>query len=78
VLLPFAAPIPEADDRLAPLVTPGLLTDIVAAIPDAWLAGDPAFASVAQNRAAYVTYLLARLAPPREFVEEAERARIAA
>ena len=43
-----------------------------------WLAGDPAFATVAENRAAYVTYLLARLAAPREFVEEAERARLAA
>jgi hypothetical protein len=42
------------------------------------LAGDPVFASAAQNRAAYVAYLLARLAQPRAFVEEAERARIAA
>ncbi len=78
VLLPIAAPIPEADARLAPLVTASLLDGIVAAVPDAWLAGDPGFASVAENRAAYVTYLLARLAAPREFVEEAERARAAA
>ena len=78
VLLPLAGPIPVADARLAPLVTPALLEGIVASVPDAWLAGDSAFASVAQNRAAYVTYLLARLDQPREFVEEAERARIAA
>jgi hypothetical protein len=78
VLLPLAGPIPIADAWLAPLVTPALLEGIVAAVPDAWLAGDSAFASVAQNRAAYVTYLLARLDQPREFVEEAERARIAA
>jgi hypothetical protein len=78
VLLPFAAPIPEADARLASLVTPRLLEGIVAEVPDVWLAGDPAFASVTENRAAYVTYLLARLAAPREFVEEAERARVAA
>jgi hypothetical protein len=78
VLLPFAAPIPEADARLAPLVTPRLLEEITAAVPDAWLEGDPVFASAAQSRAAYVAYLLARLAQPRAFVEEAERARIAA
>jgi hypothetical protein len=78
VLLPLAGPIPDADARLAPLVTAGLLEGIVAAVPDAWLVGDSAFESVAQNRAAYVTYLLARLEQPREFVEEAERARIAA
>ena len=59
-------------------MTAGLLEGIVAAVPDAWLVGDSAFESVAQNRAAYVTYLLARLEQPREFVEEAERARIAA
>ena len=78
VLLPFAAPIPEADARLAPLVTPRLLEEITAAVPDAWLEGDPVFASAAQSRSAYVAYLLARLAQPRAFVEEAERARIAA
>jgi len=74
----FAASIPEADARLAPLVTRGLLEEITAAVPDTWLAADPVFASAAQNRAAYVDYLLARLAEPRAFVEEAERARIAA
>jgi hypothetical protein len=78
VLLPIAGPIPEADERLAALVTAGLLGTIVGQVPEAWLAGDAGFSSVAQNRAAYVTYLLARLAPPRGFVEEAERARTAA
>jgi len=33
VLLPFAAPIPEADARLAPLVTSRLLDEIVAVCP---------------------------------------------
>ena len=37
-----------------------------------------AFTSISENREAYVEYLLARLAPPRAFVEEAERARTGA
>jgi hypothetical protein len=75
VLLPFAASIAEADADLAPRVTEELLVELVDLVPEAWLAGEPAFASVTDNRRAYVDYLLARLAAPRAFVEEAERAR---
>ena len=67
VLLPFAGSIAEADARLAPRVTTGLLEEIAAAIPDEWLDGD--------DRRVYVDYLSGRLEPPRTFVEEAEQAR---
>ena len=48
------------------------------AVPVAWLDGEPAFTSVDDNRLAYVDYLRRRLAAPRAFVEEAERARTGA
>jgi hypothetical protein len=67
VLLPFASSIVDADARLAARVTPELLEEIVAAIPDEWLDGD--------DREVYVAYLRGRLEAPRAFVEEAERAR---
>ena len=67
VLLPFAGPIAAADARLAPRVTPELLQEVAAAVPNDWLEGD--------DRQVYVDYLLGRLAGPRQFVEEAERAR---
>jgi hypothetical protein len=67
VLLPFAGSIAEADERLAPRVTRELLESIAEAVPADWLGGDTA--------QVYVDYLLGRLAEPREFVEEAERAR---
>ncbi len=38
----------------------------------------PTFASVDDNRMAYVDYLRRRLAAPRAFVKEAERARTGA
>jgi hypothetical protein len=67
VLLPYADSIPEADERLAPLVTTGLLDRIAGEVPVAWLDGaDPRV---------YVDYLAQRLAAPRGFVREAERAR---
>jgi hypothetical protein len=67
VLLPYAAPIAEADARLAPRVTAGLLEEVAAAVPADWLDGTDA--------GAYVDYLAARLAGRRAFVEEADRAR---
>lgn len=67
VLLPAAGSIAEADARLAPLVTPELLRELVAAVPPVWL-GDA-------EPQRYVDYLQARLDGRRAFVEEAERAR---
>lgn len=80
VLLPLAGDILEADARLAPLLTPELVAAVVATVPSELLsphtdAPAPAFADAAANRAAYVEYLLARLAGPRPFAAEAERLR---
>ncbi len=78
VLLPFAGSIEEADERHASHLDGPLLTDLVEALPDAWLPPDPAAGDAGEQRAAYVRYVLRRLEPPRTFVEEAERARRAA
>jgi len=67
VLLPYAAPVTEADARLAPEVTRGLLEDVVARVPDVWLDGD--------DPGVYVEYLAERLEEPRAWVDAAEAAR---
>ena len=67
VLVPYASSIEDADRRLAGRVTPELLAEVVAAVPQEWLAPE--------RRGLYVDYLWRRLGEPREFVEEAERAR---
>ncbi len=67
VLLPYAASIREADERLAPGVTPELLAGLAAAVPAVWLDGE--------DPQVYADYLRRRLEPPRAFVEEAEGAR---
>jgi hypothetical protein len=65
VLLPFAGPIPEADEWLRPQVTRALLEEIAAAVPGDWLEG--------RDRGVYADYLGVRLDAP--FAAEAERAR---
>jgi hypothetical protein len=69
VLLPYASSILEADARLASRVDERLVRDVVALVPEAFLDGD--------DRAVYRDYLCARIAGPRAFAEEAERARAA-
>ncbi|HEX5823103.1 MAG TPA: HipA family kinase [Candidatus Limnocylindrales bacterium] len=75
VLLPFASSIAAADERLAELVTGELLADLVAAVPDDWLAPDRIVGDADAQRRAYVRYLSSRLESPRPFVEAADRAR---
>jgi len=73
VLLPTAGSIEAADERLAGRLDEAIVGEIVAAVPDAWLARDPVIGGPAAQRRAYVTYLLRRLEAPRPFVEEAVR-----
>jgi hypothetical protein len=74
VLLRWATELPAADARLRSRLDEGLIRDIVAAIPDAWLGNEPVFANPTENRQAYVRYLLSRLEAAPVFVEEAIRA----
>jgi hypothetical protein len=64
VLLPCAGSILEADERLAERLTEAL-HDAVSLVPAEWADGER-----------YLDYLTRRLAPPRAFAEEAERARV--
>lgn len=54
--------LPEVDSRLAPMVTPDLLDDVLADVPDQWLAAVPGQLSPTEARAGYRAYLLARVA----------------
>ncbi len=78
VLLPAAGSIEAADARLATVLTRQRLEALTQTLPDGWLASEPGLPDPDAHRRAYVEYLLTRLAEPRTFVEEAERARIAA
>jgi hypothetical protein len=75
ILLKFASELDGADAAMTARITPALIQEVVALVPDAWLAGDQAFATPALARAAYVRHLSRRLEAPRAFLEEAKRAR---
>jgi hypothetical protein len=69
VLLPRAASVAEADERLAEVAGPAV-AEAVALVPDSWL-GERA----SERRADFEAFLHGRLEAPREFVAEAEGAR---
>jgi hypothetical protein len=54
--------IDEADEELAGRITPELLADAAAAVPDEWLVPEAGFDSADELRAAYVAQLQGRLA----------------
>jgi hypothetical protein len=79
VLLPFAGDLRAADARLSAVLTPDVLRETVAVVPDALLMDvpegrHPSFETPAANRDAYLRYLGTRLASPRPFLDEALRA----
>ncbi len=77
VLLPYAGPVPEAGERLAPALDEPALAAIAALVPDDWLVAEGEDADPEERRRAYVEYLSRRIAHGG-FAEEAERARRAA
>jgi hypothetical protein len=74
-LLKFASTLDQADATAVARLTPAVIDQITALIPDAWLTGASPFASRAEHRAAYAAYLKRRLESSRRFVEEAKNAR---
>jgi hypothetical protein len=77
VLLPFASPIADVDERLAAVLDRATIEGLVSLIPDDWLVPEPGRPDAAAHRRAYLDYLVRRLAAPRPFVAEADRARAA-
>ena len=78
VLLPCttADALRRVDEACAARLTPEVIRGIVELVPDTLL-DDPQVAGPAAQREAYAAYLLARLAAPRAFAEEAQHARAA-
>ena len=62
VLLGAHPDLAAADAALAPLVTRDLLDDVLARVPDEWLAGEPGFGSADDVREAYAGAILGRVA----------------
>lgn len=77
VLLPFATEWQAADAQMAALFTPERIAEVVALIPDEWLADEALFADKPAQRQTYADYFARRLQAPRAFAQEAARAHAA-
>jgi hypothetical protein len=75
VLLRAADSLAETDAALSRVLTPDVIAQILARVPDAWLEADASRGAAPLLRDAYARHLLGRLEPPRPFLEEAARAR---
>ena len=71
VLLPLASQIGDVDVTMRERLGPDRLRELIAMIPDAWLAGVPGFDAPEAVRAAYVGFFERRLAASVAFVGEA-------
>jgi hypothetical protein len=78
VLLPYAASLAGAHERLGPLVTEGLVRRLAGLVPDAWLDPVPAIGGPAEQRDAYVAYLRTRVDARDALVDSIEDLRRAA
>ena len=75
ILLPIADSIRAVDESMTAKITEDEIKRIVDLVPDDWMDDHAPFATIAENRQAYVDYLKRRLDAPRYFVEEIIRAR---
>lgn len=74
VLLPQASEIAAVDAELKAILTPQLIDDILALIPDEWL-DERSFETAEDQRKAYAYFLNTRIESSSIFVTEAENAR---
>jgi hypothetical protein len=68
VLIGAQPDVDAADGALASRVTPDLLWNAVADVPDEWLADEPGYDSADEARTAYVDWLSGRLAAREEWL----------
>jgi hypothetical protein len=75
VLLKFAGLLEETDADMRKRITRDAVANIVEQIPDSWIADEPGFDSISQQRQAYLNYFKTRLESSGIFLQEALRAR---
>ncbi|MEO8719790.1 MAG: HipA family kinase [Ginsengibacter sp.] len=75
VLLPQASQLDLVDTEFKSVLTKKVIENIIAIIPEDWLADETTFKSIEENRQAYIDFLMTRIAHSEIFVNEANHAR---
>jgi len=77
VLLPQATELDAVDKEFKTLLTPDIINNIVALVPEDWLIVDSPFATADEHRQAYISFLTTRIHNSQTFVKAAQDARAA-
>jgi hypothetical protein len=75
VLLPQASQLDAADEAFKSILSPELVKQIVALVPDEWLIEESSSESASEKREVYSEFLNTRIANSKIFVNEAKHAR---
>lgn len=75
VLLPQASQLDLVDTEFKSVLTKKVIENIIAIIPEDWLADETTFQSIEEHRQAYIDFLMTRIAHSEIFVNEANHAR---
>jgi hypothetical protein len=75
VLLPYASSLEQVDESMRSRLTEADIRNILALIPDEWLAADTNFESADSARGAYFEFITRRIHGSSTFVTEAQNAR---
>jgi hypothetical protein len=70
-----ATELGPVDEKYSSLLTPDLISKVVALVPDEWLEGESSFKTIAHHRKAYADFLATRVKHSSLFVKEATDAR---
>lgn len=71
VLLPLATELDAVNEKCKTVLSEERIQDIVSLVPEEWLTDEPAFATDAAHRQAYVDFLISRIQHADIFVKEA-------
>jgi hypothetical protein len=75
VLLPWASQLPQVDAEFKAILTPALVQQVIALVPEEWLTGNGIEASPDERREVYKQFLLTRINSSEIFLNEAQNAR---
>jgi len=75
VLIRKATMLDKVNKKSREILTREVIHNILAQVPDEWLEEDSPFATAAENRQAYETYLVSRIQNAKLFIKEVKHAR---
>lgn len=74
VLLEYATELKQVDEELKKILTPQVIAEVIAAVPDEWLATEETDLSIEDKRGVYCNFINRRIQSSEIFINEAQKA----